>query len=136
MRVWITSVICLAASAAEPCLVVEGDRFSAGELAKVAPLFAQADPAAPAGYTPAPGIQRLLRRPEMESMARQPEAAERARDGVLRESLRDRSDHTRRSGAVPDSRARRGFPRGGVSTVLAARHAAIGRIAGGCAHDF
>ena len=71
MRFTISFLVQIALWAGEPCLVVDGDRFLAADLAKAAPLFAGADPAAPAGYTPAPGMQRLLRRAELETISRQ-----------------------------------------------------------------
>jgi flagellar basal body P-ring formation protein FlgA len=60
----------IALMAGEPCLVVDGERFTAGELAKAVPAFSAAPSGALLGYSPAPGMQRTLRQPELQTLAR------------------------------------------------------------------
>jgi flagella basal body P-ring formation protein FlgA len=70
MRLLATLLIPISLLAGEPCVVVEGDRFTAGELAKAVPAFSLAPAESLLGYSPAPGVQRTLRQTELELFAR------------------------------------------------------------------
>jgi flagella basal body P-ring formation protein FlgA len=48
------------ALASAQCIPVTRDHFSAGDLARVLPVFQAIDPETPAGFSPAPGLQRVL----------------------------------------------------------------------------
>jgi flagella basal body P-ring formation protein FlgA len=48
------------ALASAQCIPVTRDHFSAGDLARVLPVFQAIDPETPAGFSPAPGLQRAL----------------------------------------------------------------------------
>lgn len=69
-RVVLAAVFLAAGAPAEECLVVEGERIRAGELARLRPLFAALDPAVELGYAPAPGLRRVLAPAELARLAR------------------------------------------------------------------
>jgi flagella basal body P-ring formation protein FlgA len=58
-----------AAGAGASCNVVEGDRVTAADLAKVLPAFAEIAPETVAGYSPEPGAHRLFEPAELTRFA-------------------------------------------------------------------
>ncbi|MCW5976753.1 MAG: flagellar basal body P-ring formation protein FlgA [Bryobacteraceae bacterium] len=58
------------AARADACVVVEGDRILAADLAREAPLFAALDPGLPLAMSPAPGVRRVMNSTELRQLAR------------------------------------------------------------------
>jgi flagella basal body P-ring formation protein FlgA len=58
----------LLALLATACLSIAGPNITAGDLARVVPAFAGADPALAVGYAPAPGVQRIMHSPEVHQL--------------------------------------------------------------------
>ena len=56
---------------AEPCHTVEGDRILAGDLARVIPAFAALPAARPLAHAPVAGVQRILKRSQLDRLAKQ-----------------------------------------------------------------
>lgn len=81
-RVVLAAVFVAAWAPAEECLVVEGERIRAGELARLRPLFAALDPALEVGYAPAPGLRRVLAPAELARLARRHGLIEASVDAV------------------------------------------------------
>ncbi len=70
----------VAAWAAPPCAIVEGDRILASDIAPRVPLFAELDPNLVAGFAPAPGSHRIFSGGQLRAIA---ERSGIAADGVI-----------------------------------------------------
>ena len=64
----IISLAAVAAMAAAPCTVVEGPRILGSDLARANPVFEALDPERAVGFSPAPGVERLLRVPQLRAL--------------------------------------------------------------------
>jgi len=62
-------ILALGLWTAMACVPVAGDRILAGDLAAAVPAFAQWPPDTELGYTPTPGLRRVLRAAELERLA-------------------------------------------------------------------
>jgi flagella basal body P-ring formation protein FlgA len=70
MRTAVLTLLLAVAARAGGCITVASDRILAGDLAGVDPLFAALDPQLPVGFTPAPGVRRLLTGYDLASIAK------------------------------------------------------------------
>ena len=61
----------IAARAAQPCVAVEGDRITTGDLARAVPAFSSVPPSTEIGYSPIPGVHRYFYFPELHRLALQ-----------------------------------------------------------------
>lgn len=62
-------VVMLGSAARAECVAVSSDRITVGDLAAAIPAFQKLNPAAPVGFTPLPGTQRILSPGELSLVA-------------------------------------------------------------------
>jgi len=67
----ILAALWVATRMAEPCTAVEGDRITAGDLARAVPAFASVPPGEEIGYSPIPGVRRYFYYPELHRLGLQ-----------------------------------------------------------------
>jgi len=65
----ILGALFLAVQAAKPCVTVEGERITAGDLARDLPAFSAAPAGEEIGYSPIPGVRRYFYFPELRRLA-------------------------------------------------------------------
>ena len=67
----ILAALWVATRMAKPCTAVEGDRITAGDLARAVPAFSSAPAGEEIGYSPIPGVRRYFYYPELHRLALQ-----------------------------------------------------------------
>ena len=67
----ILAALWVATRVAKPCVAVEGDRITAGDLARALPEFSSVPPGDQVGYSPIPGVKRYFYYPELHRLALQ-----------------------------------------------------------------
>jgi len=65
------AALLLAARVAKPCVAVDGDRITAGDLARAIPAFSSVPGDTEIGYSPIPGVRRYFYFPELHRLALQ-----------------------------------------------------------------
>lgn len=67
----ILGALWVATRLAKPCVAVEGDRITAGDLARALPAFSSVPDGEEIGYSPIPGVRRYFYYPELHRLALQ-----------------------------------------------------------------
>jgi flagella basal body P-ring formation protein FlgA len=67
MLLWMPLALLL--TAPQPCVAVEGDQITAGDLARAVPAFSSVPADAEIGYAPVPGVRRYFHAPELRRLA-------------------------------------------------------------------